>query len=91
MATFEEIRGWTDRTKEVERAFASKQLTADAKLRLRKLIKILDELRRKKNVQNRQLQRWLTDNEYANFEKSWDEQRELRTNLEKKPEAIVEY
>ena len=48
MSTFEEIRGRTDRTEEVERAFASKQLTADAKLRLRKLLKILDELRRKK-------------------------------------------
>ncbi len=43
-------------------------LDRDEKKRLAKLGRICTELRRGKNVQNRQLQRWLTADEYEQFE-----------------------
>ena len=44
--------------------------------RLAKLNGMLDELRRGKNVQNRQLATWLTEDEYESFESDWESQRE---------------
>ena len=42
-------------------------------------------------MQNRQLQTWLTAEEYAEFEALWAEQRELRAELKRKPSSLVEY
>ena len=42
--------------------------------RLAKLNAMRDELRRKKNVQNRQLATWLTEEEYESFESDWESQ-----------------
>ena len=39
--------------------------------RLAKLNTMLDELRRGKNVQSRQLTTWLTEEEYQSFESDW--------------------
>ena len=72
-------------------ALESDKFDRDDKKRLTKLGRICTELRRRKNVQNRQLQRWLTSDEYEQFEQGWKEQQDLRHDLEKKPEAIVEY
>ena len=69
----------------------SDKFDRDDKKRLTKLGRIYTELRRGKNVQNRQLHRWLTSDEYEQFEQGWKEQQDLRHDLEKKPEAIVEY
>jgi len=43
------------------------ELSKTEQNRLAKLNTMLDELRREKNVQNRQLSTWLTDEEYENF------------------------
>lgn len=53
--------------------------------RLEKLEAIVAKLKRDKNVQNRELQTWLTEEEYAEFEQAWPEQQELRVELEEKP------
>ena len=66
-------------------------LGREDKKRLTKLGRVCTELRRGKNVQNRQLQRWPTEDEYEQFEQGCKEQQDLRHDLEKKPEAIVEY
>ena len=42
-------------------------------------------------MQNRQLQRWLTADEYEQFEQEWLEQKEIRAELEAKPKALCEY
>jgi hypothetical protein len=36
-------------------------------------------------VQNRQLQTWLSEDEYAHLEKEWQEKLELREELKDKP------
>lgn len=59
--------------------------------RTAKLKKIHEQLIRGKIVQNRQLQTWLTAEEYARFEDDWCEQIELREFLKEKPEQILEY
>jgi hypothetical protein len=48
------------------------------------------QLKRRKNVQNRQLKHWLTENEYKKFEESWKQQKEIRAEYAKKPSEIVE-
>ncbi|WP_299660270.1 hypothetical protein [uncultured Ruegeria sp.] len=65
-------------------------MKTDAK-REAKLRAMLDMLRRGENVQNRQLQTWLTAEEYARFEGDRREQIELRKDLKDKPEQILEY
>jgi hypothetical protein len=42
-------------------------------------------------VQNRQLQTWLSAEEYAEFEALWAEQREIRSGLTEKPECLDRY
>ena len=49
------------------------------------------QLKRGKNVQNRQLKQWLTENEYKEFEESWEQQKEMRIDYSDKPSEIVEY
>ena len=73
--------------KEPAHAFDHKR----ASTRLKKLRAIAACLTRSKNVQNRQLQTWLTAEEYAEFEALWAEQRELRAELKRKPSSLVEY
>ena len=43
-------------------------LTADEQRRLFKLEHIAEKLRRRENVQNRQLQTWLSEDEYSQIE-----------------------
>ena len=49
------------------------------------------QLKRGKNVQNRQLKHWLTENEYKEFEESWKQQKEIRAEYAEKPSEVVEY
>ena len=58
-----------------------RQLSADEHTRLNKLENILEQMRRGENVQNRQLQRWLLEDEYAELGLAWQEQQELRLEI----------
>ena len=49
----------------IEKANPRRELTAEEAKRLNKLEGIADKLKRGENVQNRQLQTWLSENEYA--------------------------
>lgn len=55
-----------------------RHLTAEEAKRLAKLEEIADKSRRGENVQNRQLQTWLSEDEYAQLVAEWQEQLELR-------------
>jgi len=50
-----------------------------------------EKLRRGENVQNRQLQTWLSEQEYAQLEYQWQEQLELRSELKDKPSDLKRY
>lgn len=67
------------------------ELTNDEKRRLRKLDDIAIRLKSIENVQNRQLQTWLTEDEYAQIEAEWQEQLELREELKDKPSELKRY
>tara|TARA_B100000780_G_scaffold214596_1_gene154064 strand:+ start:782 stop:1501 length:720 start_codon:yes stop_codon:yes gene_type:complete len=68
-----------------------RKLTAKEKKRLEKLEGMLLQLKGGKNVQNRQLKNWLTENEYKEFEESWKQQKEIREEFVVKPSEVVEY
>ena len=53
---------------QIEKATPRRKLTADETKRLKKLYGIADKLKRGENVQNRQLQTWLSEDEYAQLE-----------------------
>jgi hypothetical protein len=57
--------------------------------RLVKLNGMLDELVRGKNVQNRQLQTWLTEDEYAQIAAEWDTQKHFIEELREKPNELT--
>ena len=62
----------------IEKANPRHELTDEEAKRLSKLKGIADKLRRGENVQNRQLQTWLSEEEYEQLEYEWQEQLELR-------------
>jgi len=66
-------------------------LTADEQRRLFKLEHIAEKLRRRENVQNRQLQTWLSEDEYAQVDIEWQEQLEMREELKDKPTELKRY
>ena len=68
-----------------------RQLTTDETKRLDKLEAIADKLKRGINVQNRQLQTWLNEDEYEQLEYVWQEQLELRCELKDKPSDLKRY
>ena len=68
-----------------------KELTKEEQVRLDKLNGIAASLRRGKNVQNRQLQTWLSEDEYAQVDIEWQEQLELREELKDKPDELKRY
>jgi len=67
------------------------ELTEEEKKRLAKLEGIVERLSRGENVQNRQLKTWLSDDEYAELEQAWEEQRELGEELKDKPNDLKRY
>ena len=66
-------------------------LTADEQRRLSKLEAIADRLKRGENVQNRQLQTWLSQDEYEQVDVEWQEQLEIREELKDKPGELKRY
>lgn len=75
----------------IEKANPRRKLTSEETKRLSKLEGIADKLRRGENVQNRQLQKWLSKEEYAQLEYDWKEQLELRSELKDKPSDLKRY
>ena len=55
----------------IDKTNPRRKLTAEEDKRLAKLEAIADKLMRGENVQNRQLQTWLIDDEYAQIEAEW--------------------
>jgi len=67
------------------------KLTKDETIKLAKLEGIAEKLKRGENVQNRQLQTWLSEDEYAQVDIEWQEQLELREELKDKPYDLKRY
>ena len=65
----------------VEKANPRRKLAKDEATKLAKLEAIVEKLKGGENVQNRQLQTWLSENQYAELEQAWEEQLELREEL----------
>ena len=82
---------WRKKLAERMAARKRRKLTAKEKKRLEKLEGMCHQLKRGKNVQNRQLKHWLTENEYKEFEESWKQQKEIRAEYAEKPSEVVEY
>jgi hypothetical protein len=72
----------------IVKANPRRNLTAEEAKRLAKLEAIADKVKRGENVQNRQLQTWLSENEYEQLEYEWQEQLELRSELKDKPSEL---
>jgi tetratricopeptide (TPR) repeat protein len=68
-----------------------RKLISEEAKRLTKLEAIADKLRRGENVQNRQLQTWLSAEECEQLEYEWQKQLELREELKDKPNKIKRY
>ena len=63
----------------IEKANPRRNLKSDETRRLAKLEALAEKLKRGENVQNRQLQKWLSDEEYEQLEYEWQEQRIIAT------------
>ena len=68
-----------------------RKLAKDETTKLAKLEGIVEKLKRGENVQNRQLQTWLSENQYAELEQAWQEQLEIREELKDKPDELERY
>jgi len=75
----------------IDKSNPRRKLTAEETKRLAKLEAIAEKLKRGENVQNRQLQTWLSEDEYAQIEVEWQEQLELREELKDKPSDLKRY
>jgi len=68
-----------------------RKLAKDETTKLAKLEGIAEKLKRGEHVQNRQLQTWLSEDEYAQVDIEWQEQLELREELKDKPSELKRY
>ena len=75
----------------IDKANPRNTLTAEEQKRLAKLEGIVERLKHGENVQNRQLQTWLSEDEYAQVDIEWQEQLELRNELKDKPSELQRY
>jgi hypothetical protein len=75
----------------IDKANLRRTLTAEEEKRLSKLEAIFSKLRRGENVQNRQLQTWLSDDEYEQLAAEWDTQKLFREELKDKPSELKRY
>ena len=75
----------------IEKSNPRRKLSTEETKRLAKLEAIAEKLRRGENVQNRQLQTWLSDDEYAQIEAEWQEQLALRETFKDKPSELKRY
>lgn len=63
----------------------------DTAKRQAKLTLLLERLQAGQHVQNRDLETWLTEDEFAAYLADVDNQRALRSDVEEKPEQILRY
>ena len=63
----------------------------DETTKLAKLEGIAEKLKRGEHVQNRQLQTWLSEDEYEQLDAEWQEKIELREELKNKPSYLKRY
>ena len=75
----------------IDKANPRSQLTTEESKRLAKLEAIASKLKRGENVQNRQLQTWLSEDEYAQIKAEFQEQLELREEQKDKPTDLKRY
>jgi hypothetical protein len=68
-----------------------RKLAEDETTKLAKLDAIADKLKRGENVQNRQLQTWLSDDEYEKIAAEWDTQKHFREELKDKSDELKRY
>ena len=66
-------------------------LSKDKESQRQKLKTLFERLESGKDVQNRDLRRWLSVEEYADYEYDCKTQVELRNELKNKPNAVTEY
>ena len=75
----------------LEKTNLRRKLTAEETKRLNRVEAIAEKLKRGENVQNCQLQTWLSEDEYVQIEAAWQEQLELREELKDKPSDLKRY
>jgi tetratricopeptide (TPR) repeat protein len=75
----------------IEKANPRRKLTVEEDKLIKNLETIADKLKRGENVQNRQLQTWLSEDEYAQVDIEWQEQLEIREELKDKPSELKRY
>ena len=68
----------------INKANSRSKLVKNETTKLVKLEGIVEKLKRGENVQNRQLQTWLSEDEYAQVDIEWQEQLEIRKELKDK-------
>jgi hypothetical protein len=68
-----------------------RKLAKDETTKLAKLEGIAEKLKRGEHVQNRQLQTWLSQDEYAQIVAEWDTQKLFREELRDKPSELNRY
>jgi hypothetical protein len=75
----------------IDKANPRNTLTTEEQKRLSKLEAIAHRLTRRENVQNSQLQTWLSDDEYEQIAAEWDTQKLFREELKDKPDELKRY
>ena len=75
----------------IDKTNPRRTLTAEEERRLSKLEAIVAKLKRGENVQNRQLQTWLIEDEYEQIAVEWDTQKHFREELKDKPTELKRY
>lgn len=75
----------------IDKANPRRALTVEEIKRLARLEALVDKLRRGENVQNRQLQTWLSADEYEQIAAEWDTQKLFREELKDKPSELKRY
>jgi hypothetical protein len=75
----------------IDKTNPRRTLTAEEERRLSKLEAIVAKLKRGENVQNRQLQTWLSEDEYEQIAAEWDTQKNFREELKDKPTELKRY
>ena len=75
----------------IEKANPRRKLAKDEATKLAKLEGIAEKLKRGENVQNRQLQTWLSADEYEQIAAEWDTQKLFREELKDKPSELKRY
>jgi len=75
----------------IDKANPRRELTSEETKRLSKLKTIAARLRCGENVQNRQLQTWLSDEEHEQIAAEWDTQKLFREELKDKPDELKRY